>query len=168
MASNTPFTHLIEDKLRQFVYGEITATRYVVTHCHGDTCRDWRPISSAAYNPSPWETPEAYERKFDWLVELEEDSRVCQGHLVKHETIRGMLRSFSVKAASDDRSRDGSLSITVLPWDEAGQRLTSSRVMRTRVFGVDLQKNSVYVTDGQGATALELELRPWRPNEPTW
>lgn len=168
MASNTLFTHPIEHMLHRFVYGEITVTRYVLTHCQGDTCRDWQPISSAAYNPAPWESADAYEHKFDWLVALEEDSRVCQGHLAEHETIRGMLRSFSYKPGADDRSRDGSLSITVLPWDETGQRLTSSRVVRTRVFDVRYRQYSVYITDGSGATALGLELRHWRASDPQW
>lgn len=169
MTSNNPFTHPIDHLLRRFAYGEVTITQYITVHCDGDTCRDWRPMPSLAFSPSPWESAEAYEKKFDWLVEQEEESRRCQGHLAQHEKLCGMLRSFSYKPESSDRSRDGSLSITVLPWDAVSERLTSSRVIRARVFDYTIPygpgTSSLYVLDGYGSNALHIDFRQWRPDD---
>lgn len=161
---NNQFTHPIEYMLRQHVYGEIAIERYVTTYCE-DTCRDWRPFSMESFNASPWESMTSYEEKFEWLVEAEEAARVCQGHLVIHEKLRGMLRSFSFTPATEDRAKDGSLSITVLPWDAAENRLTSSRVVRMRIFDYGLREKSFYVIDGYGANALSVRLTQWRLTE---
>lgn len=168
MTSNNQFTP-IEHMLHAFTFGKITITQYLTVYCDGDTCREWQPLADQAFYASPWESCEAYEAKFEYLVTLEEESRICQGHLVQHEKLRGMLRSFSYKPESEDRSRQGSLSITVLPWDEKEERLTSSRVMRAKVFDYTIPygpgASSLYVLDGYGSTALHVDFRQWRPDE---
>jgi hypothetical protein len=163
MTSNNQFTP-IEHMLHAFTFGKITITQYLTVYCDGDTCREWQPLADQAFYASPWESCEAYEAKFEYLVTLEEESRICQGHLVQHEKLRGMLRSFSYKPESEDRSRQGSLSITVLPWDDKEQRLTRSRVIRARVFDYTNRECSVYVIDNFGAKALDIDLRQWRPD----
>lgn len=164
MTNNNPFIHPLEYMLRKHAYGEIDLIRYATTYC-GETCRDWRPFTDIVYGASPWETQRHYERRLEALIESEEAARVCQGHLVVYEKLQGMLRSFSLTPATEDRAKDGSLSLTVLPWDAAEKRLTSSRVVRMRIFDYDLTQWGFYAIDSFGASALSVGLRQWRLTE---
>lgn len=158
--------HLIGELLRQNVYGEITVKRLVTTSCEG-TCCDWEPLSQRAYNAFPGESRSRYEDRVSFLADLEDESRICQGHLEQVETVKGMLRSYTFTPPTEDHSAYGTLSMTVLPWDAKAKCLTGSRVIRSRIFDFSLSggADGFTVVSDYGASCLIVHLDQWRPME---
>lgn len=164
--SLTQLAHLIGELLRQNAYGEITVKRLVATFCEG-TCRDWRPMPDRAFNPYYGEEADHYVQRVSFLQDLEEQSGICQGHQETVETMKGMLRSYTFEPPAEDHSTYGTLSMTVLPWDEQKQHLTGSRVIRSRILDFDLSGHAdgFTVVSDYGATCLIVHLAQWRPAE---
>jgi hypothetical protein len=161
MTSNNQFTSPIAAVLSEHLYGGVTINRYHMVFCE-DTCREWRPFDSRVFASWAWSSAESNDARFERLVEAEEEARTCQGHLDLHDMVRGMLRNYTFTPASDDRARDGKLSIIVLPWDDVEQRLDCKRTLKTGVFTYDMQAHSLYVTDGDSMSAMSMSFRPWK------
>lgn len=162
MTNSQQFTHIFDRLLREHVYGEITVQRFVTTYCE-ETCRDWQPLSDRVYNSFHGESQSHYDLRVLSLLELEEESRVCQGHLEPVETVKGMLRSYTFTPPAEDHSVYGTLSMTVLPWDATAKRLTRSRVIRSRVFDYrhfDGGHGFSVVTD-YVSSALVVDMKRW-------
>lgn len=165
MTNNIQFTHPIDRLLREHVYGEITVQRFVTIFCDG-VCRDWRPFPTRAFVPDPRVRYDVENNlRYFVLNQLEEETMACQGHMEGVEELKGMLRSYSFQPQADDHSTYGSLSLTVLPWNEQAGHLTSSRVMRSRVFDYNLRENGFAVVADYGASCLTAVLNQWRPME---
>lgn len=159
-SNNNLFTAPIKHTLSQHLYGKVTLRRYHTVTCEG-TCYEWEPFSDRTFAARPGESWKCFEARFEHLVEEEEAARTCQGHLVRYDEFRGMLRNYTYQPASDDRERDGTLTLIVLPWDDEAKQLTHKRTVKTRVFHAHFQGSSLYVTDGYGSTALEISLKQW-------
>ncbi len=161
-SNNTQYTHPFDQLLREHVYGEITVQRFVTTSCEG-TCRDWQPLTERAYNSYHGETESHYNLRVLSLLELEEESRACQGHLELAETVKGMLRSYTFTPPTEDHSVYGTLSMTVLPWDATVGHLTRSRVIRSRIFDyrVDDGGHGFSVITDYGSSAVAVMMKRW-------